>query len=63
MNPIKNHTTHQLWLKQANHELLLKLLSKKLSKNEFKIIYLSFGIPLENINEDYQRYYINEEIA
>ncbi|MDC9032254.1 sigma-70 family RNA polymerase sigma factor [Columbia Basin potato purple top phytoplasma] len=35
----------------------------KLSENEFKIIHLSFGVPLGNINEDYQRCYKNTEIA
>nr|WP_017192598.1 sigma-70 family RNA polymerase sigma factor [Milkweed yellows phytoplasma] len=54
---------HQLWLKQANHELLLNKLKTKLSKKEFNIIRLSFGIPLGNINEDYQPSYSNHEIA
>ncbi len=35
----------------------------KLSETEFKIIHLSFGVPLGNINEDYQTSYSNEEIA
>ncbi|GLH60835.1 hypothetical protein PAWBP_5730 [Paulownia witches'-broom phytoplasma] len=35
----------------------------KLSETEFKIIHLSFGVPLRNINEDYQRCYTNAEIA
>ncbi|GAK74081.1 DNA-directed RNA polymerase specialized sigma ['Chrysanthemum coronarium' phytoplasma] len=35
----------------------------KLSENEFQIIHLSFGVPLGNINEDYQRCYNNAKIA
>ncbi|PWV43954.1 MAG: hypothetical protein DF280_01715 ['Brassica napus' phytoplasma] len=35
----------------------------KLSENEFKIIRLSFGVPLENINETYQPSYSNQEIT
>ncbi|PQP79183.1 RNA polymerase subunit sigma-70 [Candidatus Phytoplasma phoenicium] len=54
---------HQLWLKQVNHEIFLKKMKAKLSKTEFKIIHLSFGVPLGNINEDYQTSYSNEEIA
>ncbi|WP_273585438.1 sigma-70 family RNA polymerase sigma factor [Columbia Basin potato purple top phytoplasma] len=54
---------HQLWLKQVNHEIFLKKMKTKLSENEFKIIHLSFGVPLGNINEDYQRCYKNTEIA
>lgn len=54
---------HQLWLKQINHELLLKKLKTKLSQNEFNVIILSFGIPLGNINEDYQPSYSNQAIA
>ncbi|AYJ01449.1 RNA polymerase subunit sigma-70 [Candidatus Phytoplasma ziziphi] len=54
---------HQLWLKQVNHEIFLKKMKVKLSKTEFKIIHLSFGVPLGNINEDYQRCYTNTEIA
>ncbi|PQP79149.1 RNA polymerase subunit sigma-70 [Candidatus Phytoplasma phoenicium] len=54
---------HQLWLKQVNHENFLKKMKTKLSENEFKIIHLSFGVPLGNINEDYQRCYNNTEIA
>ncbi|WP_017193595.1 sigma-70 family RNA polymerase sigma factor, partial [Vaccinium witches'-broom phytoplasma] len=54
---------HQLWLKQVNHEIFLKKMKAKLSETEFKIIHLSFGVPLGNINEDYQRCYTNTEIA
>ncbi|MBP5836236.1 sigma-70 family RNA polymerase sigma factor [Candidatus Phytoplasma meliae] len=54
---------HQLWLKQVNHELLLKKLKTKLSRNEFNVIRLSFGVPLGNINEDYQPSYSNQEIG
>ncbi|MBS2126598.1 sigma-70 family RNA polymerase sigma factor ['Fragaria x ananassa' phyllody phytoplasma] len=54
---------HQLWLKQINHELMLKKLKTKLSQNEFNIIRLSFGIPLENINKDYQPSYSNQAIT
>ncbi len=54
---------HQLWSKQVNHELLLKKLKTKLSQNEFNIIRLSFGIPLENINTEQQISYSNQEIA
>ncbi|WP_373375704.1 sigma-70 family RNA polymerase sigma factor [Candidatus Phytoplasma solani] len=35
---------HQLCLKQVKHELLIKKLKTKLSKNEFNVICLSFGI-------------------
>ncbi|PEH36352.1 sigma-70 family RNA polymerase sigma factor [New Jersey aster yellows phytoplasma] len=59
----RNPNPHQIWLKQVNHELLLKKLKTKLSKKEFNIIRLSFGIPLGNINEDYQPSYSNQEIA
>ncbi|QKX95648.1 sigma-70 family RNA polymerase sigma factor [Candidatus Phytoplasma asteris] len=54
---------HQLWLKQVKHENFLKKMKAKLSETEFKIIHLSFGVPLGNINEDYQTSYSNEEIA
>ncbi|GAK73647.1 sigma-70 family RNA polymerase sigma factor ['Chrysanthemum coronarium' phytoplasma] len=54
---------HQLWLKQVNHEIFLKKMKAKLSETEFKIIHLSFGVPLGNINEDYQICYTNAEIA
>ncbi|MBS2126628.1 hypothetical protein J8J04_02960 ['Fragaria x ananassa' phyllody phytoplasma] len=54
---------HQLWLKQINHELLLKKLKTKLNENELNIIRLSFGIPLGNINEDHQPSYSNQEIS
>ncbi|PQP79867.1 RNA polymerase subunit sigma-70 [Candidatus Phytoplasma phoenicium] len=54
---------HQLWLKQVNHEIFLKKMKTKLSENEFQIIHLSFGVPLGNINEEYQRCYTNTEIA
>ncbi|WP_017191693.1 sigma-70 family RNA polymerase sigma factor [Poinsettia branch-inducing phytoplasma] len=54
---------HQIWLKQVNHELFLKKLKTKLSKKEFNIIRLSFGIPLGNIHETYQPSYSNQEIA
>ncbi|WAN63312.1 DNA-directed RNA polymerase specialized sigma subunit [Candidatus Phytoplasma rubi] len=60
---INNLNPHQLWLKQVNHEIFLKKMKAKLSENEFKIIYLSFGVPLGNINEDYQGCYTNTEIA
>ncbi|MDC9032161.1 sigma-70 family RNA polymerase sigma factor [Columbia Basin potato purple top phytoplasma] len=59
----KTLNPHQLWLKQVNHEIFLKKMKAKLSENEFKIIHFSFGVPLENINEDYQRRYTNTEIA
>ncbi|WP_373375708.1 sigma-70 family RNA polymerase sigma factor [Candidatus Phytoplasma solani] len=54
---------HQLWLKQVNHEVFLKLLRKKLSKNEFNIICLSFGVTLGDINETNQPTLTNHEIA
>ncbi len=54
---------HQLWLKQVNHERFLNKLKTKLSQNEFNVIRLSFGIPLGNINEDYQPSYSNQAIA
>ncbi|TKA88254.1 MAG: DNA-directed RNA polymerase sigma-70 factor [Candidatus Phytoplasma asteris] len=54
---------HQLWLKQVKHEKFLKKMKAKLSETKFKIIHLSFGVPLGNINEDYQRCYTNAEIA
>ncbi|QTX02595.1 DNA-directed RNA polymerase sigma-70 factor [Candidatus Phytoplasma luffae] len=60
---ISNPNPHQLWLKQTNHECLLKKLKKKLSKTGFNIICLSFGITLDNINETYQRPHTNQEIA
>jgi RNA polymerase sporulation-specific sigma factor len=60
---INNLNPHQLWLKQVNHEQFIKKLKTKLSKNEFNVIRLSFGIPLENINEDYQSNYSNLEIS
>ncbi|GAK73940.1 MAG: sigma-70 family RNA polymerase sigma factor [Candidatus Phytoplasma asteris] len=54
---------HQLWLKQIHHELFLKKLKTKLSKKEFNVIRLNFGVPLGNINEDYQPSYSNHEIS
>ncbi|WAN63385.1 DNA-directed RNA polymerase specialized sigma subunit [Candidatus Phytoplasma rubi] len=60
---INNLNPHQLWLKQVNHEIFLKKMKAKLSENEFKIIHLSFGVPLGDINEDYQTSYSNEEIT
>ncbi|WP_268850210.1 sigma-70 family RNA polymerase sigma factor [Candidatus Phytoplasma rubi] len=60
---INNLDPHQLWLKQVNHEIFLKKMKAKLSENEFKIIHLSFGIPLGNINEDYKGCYTNTEIT
>ncbi|MFB0638136.1 MAG: DNA-directed RNA polymerase sigma factor [Candidatus Phytoplasma solani] len=54
---------HQLWLKQVNHEVFLKLLRKKLSKNEFNVICLSFGVTLGDINETNQPTLTNHEIA
>ncbi|WAN63267.1 DNA-directed RNA polymerase specialized sigma subunit [Candidatus Phytoplasma rubi] len=60
---INNLNPHQLWLKQVNHEIFLKKMKAKLSENEFKIIHLSFGVSLGNINEDYQRCYNNTDIA
>ncbi|WP_341266682.1 sigma-70 family RNA polymerase sigma factor [Candidatus Phytoplasma fraxini] len=54
---------HQLWLKQVNHELFLKKLKTKLNKKEFNVIRLNFGVPLGNINEDYQPSYSNQEIT
>ncbi|MDV3138427.1 MAG: sigma-70 family RNA polymerase sigma factor [Candidatus Phytoplasma australasiaticum] len=62
-NWVKILNPHQLWLKQTNHEYFLKNLKQKLSKNEFDVIHLSFGIPLGNINEDYQIPYSNQQIA
>uniref|UniRef100_UPI000371E0EC sigma-70 family RNA polymerase sigma factor n=1 Tax=Vaccinium witches'-broom phytoplasma TaxID=85642 RepID=UPI000371E0EC len=62
-NKINNPNPHQLWIKQVNHEIFLKKMKAKLSKTEFKIIHLSFGVPLGNINEDYQRCYNNAKIA
>jgi RNA polymerase sigma factor (sigma-70 family) len=44
---INNLNPHQLWFKQVKHELLIKKIKKKLSKNEFNIIFLSFGIHSE----------------
>ncbi|WAN63042.1 DNA-directed RNA polymerase specialized sigma subunit [Candidatus Phytoplasma rubi] len=60
---INNLNPHQLWLKQVNHEIFLKKMKARLSPKEFQIIHLSFGIPLGNINEDYQRCYTNTEIT
>jgi RNA polymerase sporulation-specific sigma factor len=40
-----------------------KIKNQTKQKNEFNIIRLSFGIPLENINEDYQSNYSNLEIS
>ncbi|WP_024563760.1 sigma-70 family RNA polymerase sigma factor [Candidatus Phytoplasma tritici] len=54
---------HQLWLKQVKHELLIKKLKTKLSKNEFNVICLSFGISLENNNEPNQQPLTNHVIA
>ncbi|GAK73849.1 MAG: sigma-70 family RNA polymerase sigma factor [Candidatus Phytoplasma asteris] len=54
---------HQLWLKQVKHELLIKKLKTKLSKNEFNVICLSFGISLENKNEPNQQPLTNHAIA
>ncbi|MDO8054740.1 sigma-70 family RNA polymerase sigma factor [Candidatus Phytoplasma australasiaticum] len=56
-------TPHQHWLKQGHHELFLKKMKTTLSTKEFKIIHLSFGIPLGNIHENYQNCYTNTEIA
>ncbi|WP_373402938.1 sigma-70 family RNA polymerase sigma factor [Candidatus Phytoplasma solani] len=55
---------HQLWLKQVKHELLIKKLKTKLSKNEFNVICLSFGVTLGDINEpNHQPTLTNQEIA
>ncbi|MDV3166659.1 MAG: sigma-70 family RNA polymerase sigma factor ['Waltheria sp.' little leaf phytoplasma] len=54
---------HQLWLIQVYHELFLKKMKTILSTKEFQIIHFSFGVPLGNINEDYQSCYTNIEIA
>ncbi|AGL90054.1 sigma-70 family RNA polymerase sigma factor [Candidatus Phytoplasma australiense] len=54
---------HQLWLKQANHELFLKKLKNILNPQEFEIIRLSFGIPFGNINEEHQIEYSNKNIG
>ncbi|WP_373375626.1 sigma-70 family RNA polymerase sigma factor [Candidatus Phytoplasma solani] len=54
---------HQLWLKQVKHELLIKKLKTKLSKNEFNVICLSFGISLENNNEPNHQPLSNQDIA
>ncbi|XFE95748.1 hypothetical Protein psc1_02300 [Candidatus Phytoplasma solani] len=54
---------HQLWLKQVKHELLIKKLKTKLSKNEFNVICLSFGVTLSDINETNQPTLTNHEIA
>ncbi|BAD04785.1 DNA-directed RNA polymerase specialized sigma [Onion yellows phytoplasma OY-M] len=60
---ITNPNPHQLWLKQVNHEQLIKKLKSKLSKNEFNVICLSFGITLENITKNHQPTFTNQEIA
>ncbi|AGL90894.1 sigma-70 family RNA polymerase sigma factor [Candidatus Phytoplasma australiense] len=55
---------HQLWLKQVNHELFLKKLKNILNPQEFEIIRLSFGISLENVNEEPQQIeYSNKNIG
>ncbi|AGL90554.1 sigma-70 family RNA polymerase sigma factor [Candidatus Phytoplasma australiense] len=54
---------HQLWLKQANHELFIKKLKYNLNPKEFEIIRLSFGITLGNINEKPQIEYSNKNIG
>jgi RNA polymerase sigma factor (sigma-70 family) len=54
---------HQLWLKQVKHELLIKKLKTKLSKNEFNVICLNFGISLENNNKPNQQPLSNHAIA
>ncbi|QKX95737.1 sigma-70 family RNA polymerase sigma factor [Candidatus Phytoplasma asteris] len=54
---------HQLWLKQVKHELLIKKLKTKLSKNEFNVICLNFGISLEKNNEPNQQPLSNHAIA
>ncbi|BAD04493.1 DNA-directed RNA polymerase sigma subunit [Onion yellows phytoplasma OY-M] len=66
----EKHTWHyqilnpnQLWLKQIHHALFLKKLKTKLNKKEFNVIRLNFGVPLGNINEDYQPSYSNQEIT
>lgn len=60
---IINLNPHQLWIKQLNYEQFIKKLKTKLSKNELKVVCLSFGITLENINETYQPIFTNQEIA
>ncbi|MGL9687648.1 MAG: sigma-70 family RNA polymerase sigma factor [Candidatus Phytoplasma sp. TWB_XP] len=60
---INNLNPHQLWLKQVNFELLLKKLKDNLSENEFDVIRLSYGIPLRDINEDYQFPHSNQQIT
>lgn len=59
----KTLNPHQLWLKQVKHELLIKKLKTKLSKNQFNVICLSFGISLENNNEPNHQPLSNQEIA
>lgn len=64
-DPMRTHypSPHQIYMKQLNHERFLAKLKDKLSQNEFDIIRLSFGIPLGNINEDYQPCFSNREIS
>lgn len=50
-------------MKQIKYEDLLKKMRANLSETEFKIIHLSFGVPLGDINESYQKSYTNTEIA
>jgi RNA polymerase sigma factor (sigma-70 family) len=50
---ISNLNPHQLWLKQVKHELLIKKIKNKLSKNELNVICLSFGISPENLYANY----------
>ncbi|AGL90934.1 DNA-Directed RNA Polymerase Sigma Subunit [Strawberry lethal yellows phytoplasma (CPA) str. NZSb11] len=58
-----NLNPHQIWLNQANHELFLKKLKNILNPQGFKIIRLSFGISLGNVNEEPQIEYSNKNIG
>ncbi|WP_334347525.1 sigma-70 family RNA polymerase sigma factor [Candidatus Phytoplasma prunorum] len=53
----------QLLIQQINHQNFFQKIKSYLSPNEFKIIRLSFGIPLKNNNQNYAHCYTNFQIA
>ncbi|CAM12149.1 DNA-directed RNA polymerase specialized sigma subunit [Candidatus Phytoplasma australiense] len=56
-------TPHQLWLKQAHHDIFVLILTKNLTPKQFDVIKLSLGISAKDVEDNNKFIRSTEEIA
>ncbi|MEZ0180154.1 hypothetical protein ['Camptotheca acuminata' phytoplasma] len=54
---------HQIYMKQIYHELFLNRMKKKLSLVEYKVLKYIYGIPSDNVHNNYQPIFTFDQIT